>query len=333
LGMGDAPHDGASGNIAAVQSPRLTAEDTFPGRLSLTAYGYARWLARECQAVLSDQAVITAFSDREAKRQSKITALGWPQEVFRYGSSDDVAEAVGLSSSQDGLIFPEGGSIDPRTLCRNLLAGATMRFGVEVTAITKGGDGWILTTNQGEIPARRLVLAAGSGLAKLTQDWLDPLLPFQVTAGRVSHLPSSAFPQLKAAVSFGGYMARASDGQLALGASFDRNLPQGVVPPMDEPAHHANKALLPEEWQDAAGDVSGWQGRVSFRLASADRQPVAGQVDDDLYVLAALGARGMVTGPLLGEHVATVMTGAPSPLDRGMASVVDPFRFSARAGF
>ena len=127
-------------------------------------------------------------------------------------------------------------------------------------------------------------------------------------------------------------MARAGDGRLALGASFDRNLPQGVVPPMDAAAHAANKALLPREWQDMAGETDTWQGRVSFRLASPDRQPVAGQIGEGLYVLAALGARGMVTGPLLGEYVAAVMTGAPSPLDRGMAAVVDPFRFSARAG-
>jgi len=46
----------------------------------------------------------------------------------------------------------------------------------------------------------------------------------------------------------------------------------------------------------------------------------------------ALSAHGMTTAPLLGEHIAALITGAPSPLDQGMAKAVDPFRFSARAG-
>ena len=68
--------------------------------------------------------------------------------------------------------------------------------------------------------------------------------------------------------------------------------------------------------------------RVSLRLAVPDRQPLAGLLDEGVSVLAGLGARGMVTAPLLGEHVASRILNLPSPLDQGMASVVNPKRFS-----
>ena len=42
----------ALGNIAAVQSPRMTATDSFAGQLSMTAYGYARWVSRQVGASL-----------------------------------------------------------------------------------------------------------------------------------------------------------------------------------------------------------------------------------------------------------------------------------------
>ncbi|NBQ84384.1 MAG: hypothetical protein EBU10_09190, partial [Alphaproteobacteria bacterium] len=58
----------------------------------------------------------------------------------------------------------------------------------------------------------------------------------------------------------------------------------------------------------------------------------AGAAGKGLYMLMALSAHGMTTAPLLGAHIAALITAAPSPLDQGMAKAVDPFRFSARAG-
>ena len=50
-----------------------------------------------------------------------------------------------------------------------------------------------------------------------------------------------------------------------------------------------------------------------------------------LWVLAGFGARGFTLAPLLAEHVAALALGAPSPLPRSQAELVDPGRFAARA--
>ena len=334
LSQGDGPHDGASGNIVAVQTPRLTALDTHPGRFSVAAYGYARWCSAQLGADLDDCSISYGWNEREYSRQFKILEQGWPESLLRVDDDQKIIDAAGVDAKMDGLVFPHGGSIDPRILCSALLEGAEIQYGVTLEGFHQQDDGrWALATNQGEIIADQFVLATGWGLAPLTKGWLDPYFDFQVTAGRVSHLPPSAFPSLKAAISFGGYLARAGDGSLALGASFDRDIEGEDLPAIDADAHEINRQLLPAHMRDAAGDASNWQGRASWRLAATDRQPVAGKVGKGLYILAALGARGMVTGPIAGDHVASLITDAPSPFDRGMRGVVNPYRFSARKGF
>ena len=338
IARGSASHDGASGNIAAVQTPRLTADYSMTGRFSVAAYSYARWLCLKLGADLGQGAVSYSWNEREYSRQFKIIKQGWPEELLRVDNQHDIIKSAGIDMGMDGLAFPEGGCIDPRILCRALLENADIRYGVTVSGVTADGEKWLIETDAGNITADKVVMATGAGLQgftlnNLTKGWLDPYLDFQVTAGRVSHLPPSAFPNLKAAVSFGGYMARAKDGVLALGATFDRDLDADNLPEINNSAHAANRDLLPESLRHEAGDIEEWQGRVSLRLATTDRQPIAGEVQKGLYLLAALGARGMVTAPLLGEHVAALMTDAPSPLDAAMMAVVDPFRFSAQKGF
>ncbi len=342
LGQGDGAGDGASGNIAAVQSPRLTAAESFSERLSLTGYSYARWLARLYGADLANQAISYAWNDREVTRQQKIKTRGWPETVFLSPEQSDLNNETGLDITHPALLFPEGGAVDPKALTQALMADVATQFGITVTGFEQSTDGhstegegrrWQIKTDQGVIDADIIVLAAGSGLAALTQDWIDPILPLQVTAGRVSHLPATSLPGLDHAISFGGYMAKAKDGRIALGASFDRHIDLNAPPPIDDDLHHANIKTLPDAVAASIDrDFSNWSGRTSFRLASKDRAPIAGQVGKGLYMIAALGARGMVTGPILGQYIASLMMNTPSPLDRGAASMVDPYRFSAREG-
>ena len=338
LGQGDGAGDGASGNIAAVQSPRLTAAESFSERLSLTGYSYARWLARLYGADLANQAISYAWNDREVTRQQKIKTRGWPQTVFITPDQSDLKNETGFDITHPALVFPEGGAVDPKALTEALMADVATQFGTTVTGFEQSKDAdrgrrWQIKTDQGVIDADIIVLAAGSGLSALTQDWIDPILPLQVTAGRVSHLPSTSLPSLDHAISFGGYMAKAKDGRIALGASFDRHIDLDAPPPIDDDLHHANINTLPEAVAARINrNFSNWSGRTSFRLASRDRAPIAGQVGKGLYMIAALGARGMVTGPILGQHIASLMMNTPSPLDRGAASMVDPYRFSAREG-
>ena len=76
------------------------------------------------------------------------------------------------------------------------------------------------------------------------------------------------------------------------------------------------------------------QARTGVRATTADYLPIAGAAPGaapGLFVLTGLGSRGYCLAPLLAEHVAALALGAPSPLPRNVAALVDPARFERRA--
>ncbi len=106
-------------------------------------------------------------------------------------------------------------------------------------------------------------------------------------------------------------------------------------------------------------------GRVGWRMHTDDRLPIAGPVPmlktaacadrmtvgqpsaglqtvrvdqarqwprwPGLFVLTALGARGLTLAPLLGRLVAAQATGTPWPVEQELADAVDPVRWALRA--
>ena len=328
LAAGTGPADGASGGIAAVQTPRLTAGDGPEGRLSLAAWGYARALAGAAGATTANGSIIYAAGGKQTRRQAKILAQNWPGDLVREVDAGEAEAASGVALGLGGCLYPHGGAIDPQRFVEFLLEGSEVRAGVRVREVRRAGDGFELVHDDGTIDAGIVVLAAGAGLPLVSQPWLacDAL---QVTAGQASHLPAGSVGEGGAtvpgvAMSFGGYMAPAADGRVALGAGFDAHDPAGPSPGVTVEAHRHNLSLLPEAVRAALPAAEAIpDGRAGLRLAAPDRQPLAGRLDDGVYALAGLGARGLTTAPLLGEWVASLILGLPSPLDSAMEAVVD----------
>ncbi|MBO7411447.1 MAG: FAD-dependent oxidoreductase, partial [Ottowia sp.] len=85
--------------------------------------------------------------------------------------------------------------------------------------------------------------------------------------------------------------------------------------------------LLPET---PLPDDNALRGRTSFRPASPDRMPIVGALPNEapgLWVATGYGARGLVFSALVGEHLASLMDGAPSPLPAGLQRALNPARF------
>jgi tRNA 5-methylaminomethyl-2-thiouridine biosynthesis bifunctional protein len=262
----------------------------------------------------------------------------------------------------EGLFYPYAGAVDPRLWISRLLENIPCRYNVNITSMTNTASGIMLTGDYGhenrgheyhgdenhsyEDYADIVVIAAGAGLSALWGQRLEPILPITANCGQVSHIPSDDAPGITIPISFGGYMARAKDGSVALGASYQRIQNDHIRMPADQISAHANAnanahaeniARLPDILQNRLPHApdhwqNHWGGRQSVRATTPDRQPMAGALGKGLYILGGLGSRGMVTAPILAEALAADMCGEASPLDTAMRRAVDPFRFSRRAG-
>jgi tRNA 5-methylaminomethyl-2-thiouridine biosynthesis bifunctional protein len=67
--------------------------------------------------------------------------------------------------------------------------------------------------------------------------------------------------------------------------------------------------------------------KANLRVGSKDRLPLAGKMQENIYAIGGLGSRGFSLGPILGEHVASLINNSPSPISSGIALAIEPLRF------
>ncbi|WP_240903037.1 tRNA (5-methylaminomethyl-2-thiouridine)(34)-methyltransferase MnmD [Caulobacter sp. SLTY] len=289
----DGPAAGASGNPAALMSPRLEAGDTPPARLHAQAFRRARRLYGEVPgAVLSTGARQLAETPRDPGRFARIAQNG----LFEPGEMTAEADALSMTTAQ---------VIAPAQVIA-AWAGA-----VEATALDA------LRAN-----ARALVVCTGPAAAELTG------APVRPVRGQCTLALGASLDQ---AVSFGGYAVPTPEG-VVFGATHQPGETDTALRPEDDEANlAAMRASLPGLADEIAGRPT--RSRASIRAGAPDYLPVAGPVEGQpgVFVLTGLGGRGFCLAPLLGEHVAALIAGVPSPLPAPLAAAVDPARFARRA--
>jgi tRNA 5-methylaminomethyl-2-thiouridine biosynthesis bifunctional protein len=318
-----APGAGASGNAAALVMPRLDAGSGPIGAL------YAQALARAADlydqtaaAVIARGAVQTEVEPKDAGRFDRIAQ----SDLFETGAVGRLTPAavsarLDEATTAGGLGFRDARVVEPAMVLGDWLQTADCVIAA-VAAIEPVGDGWRLVDGEGGEIARAdiVCLACGLDAARLAPD-----LPLAALRGQVS-MAAAAEP---VAVIGGGYAIPTRQG-LLFGATHDRDDASVEVRPED---HRRNLDLLATVLPALAArlDPTGLTGRASLRAVTPDFLPLAGPLAaPGLFVLSGLGSRGFCAAPLLAEHVAAQVLGAPSPLPAVLAEIVHPGRFAAR---
>lgn len=317
------PGGGASGNPAALVTPRLDAGFGPTARLFAQAFARAVDLYDATpEAVIAREALLLEQSPRDAARFAKIAA----GDVFEAGAlvpldAGETSRRLG-EPAPGGVLFRDGRVIEPARVLADWCGGIRAEA---VARLVREEGRWTLVGEDGAALASVdiVCLAAGHRTGLLC----DPvrLRPVRGQASVVAGVPPPG------AVSWGGYVAPTRDGFL-FGATFDRDRDDEGLDPADDVR---NRATLGEGLPRLAAAIAGrpLSARAGVRAATPDHLPLAGAAPGDapgLYLLCGLGSRGFSTAPLLAEHVAALATGAVSPLPAGLAAIVAPSRFDAR---
>ncbi|BDA13960.1 tRNA 5-methylaminomethyl-2-thiouridine biosynthesis bifunctional protein MnmC [Aeromonas caviae] len=355
---------GASGNRQGALYPLLNGEHDALSRFYSLAFGFARnrllALAKHHPVAFSLCGVTQlGYDDKSAAKLAKMSQGPFPPELMHPLSAAEVEQVVGLPCDADGVSYPLGGWLCPADLTRAAIreAQASGRlevvFNAAVTRIAEEADGWHLESRDGrQWRAPNLVVAAGHQLPALLPFAELPLYPVR---GQVSHVPTTAgLSQLKTVLCYDGYLTPAHDSAHCIGASYGRNQTDLAYRADEQEQNRARlQACVPQQRWPAEVDVSGAQARVGVRCASRDHLPVAGPVarlaalaDHDvnapadqqsalplhagLYVLGALGSRGLCSAPLCGELVASEICGDPLPLASDLLEALHPARYWVR---
>lgn len=358
------PASGASGNRQGALYPLLNGEHDALSRFYSLAFGFARnrllALAKHHPVAFSLCGVTQlGYDDKSAAKLAKMSQGPFPPELMHPLSAAEVEQVVGLPCDADGVSYPLGGWLCPADLTRAAIREAQasgrleVLFNAAVSRIAEEADGWRVESRDGrQWHAPNLVVAAGHQLPALLPFAELPLYPVR---GQVSHVPTTTgLSQLKTVLCYDGYLTPAHNGAHCIGASYGRNQTDLAYRADEQEQNRARlQACLPDQTWPAEVDVSGNQARVGVRCASRDHLPVAGSVarlaalaDHDvnapadqqsalplhagLYVLGALGSRGLCSAPLCGELVASEICGDPLPLAADLLEALHPARYWVR---
>jgi tRNA 5-methylaminomethyl-2-thiouridine biosynthesis bifunctional protein len=345
------PAAGASGNLAAVFSPLLSLDDGRAARLSracfLSLLTELRSLRHAAAPVLWEACGVLQLP-RSEKEESHFRELvrkhAYPERYVRFLEKAAAEERLGQVLPSGGWFFEEGGWVHPPSLCAARIGAhpnISTHFARNVHRLEHGVDGWSALGPAGHLLASApvLILANAWEAARLLP---QPSLPFKRVRGQVAHLPAGSIPGIRSVLSKDGYLAPAVHGLHCLGATYDFGSEEAVLNP---DAHSRNlerlAQLLPEAPAPPAVPL---QGRVGFRSLTPDRLPVVGPIPTSLqpcdlpralgeeplpglYCMLGLGSRGLVWSSLLGEYLAALIDGTPSPLPLDLAAQLSPGRF------
>ena len=282
--------------------------------------------------------------------------LGLPADFVRAVSSVEASALSGIPLHQSAWFYPGGGWVQPAGLVCAWMERASplasFRGGVQVARLHRSGDAWQLLEADGQVidDAETVVLAnAGDALRLLGQ----PAWPVEAVRGQISmfehrHSPSLALPHLP--VAGAGYLLPELQGLALFGASSQIGDMDAAVREDDHASNLAQLARLVGHPVDVS--ASSLQGRTGWRWVAQDKLPLIGAIPDTgndesigrpldqprfvpriagLYVFTALGSRGITWSALGARALASLITGAPSPIESSLLDAVDPARFISRA--
>ncbi|TYL44029.1 bifunctional tRNA (5-methylaminomethyl-2-thiouridine)(34)-methyltransferase MnmD/FAD-dependent 5-carboxymethylaminomethyl-2-thiouridine(34) oxidoreductase MnmC [Dickeya sp. ws52] len=306
-----------------------------------------------------------AYDEKSTRKLAQILAGNWPDTLVHPADADTLTEQAGLPLHTHGLTYPQGGWLCPAELTESafMLAGRQglqAHLATRVTALAPTCNGWQLTLADGrQVRHATVVLANGHQI----NDWEQTRhLPVYAVRGQVSHIPDTPpLSALRQVLCYDGYLTPVSPRHQThcIGASYHRG--DTTTDYREAEQRHNRQRLidcLPDSDWPASIDISGQQARCGVRCAIRDHLPLIGQVPDyqqtlvgyqhlpeqlaagaeiatapawpNLYLLGALGSRGLCSAPLAAEILASQLFGEPLPLDSDTLAALHPHRFWVR---
>lgn len=350
------PAQASSGNPAGLFHATVHADDSPYARLfRAAALHTARLVERQDPGRVPQgrQGLLRLELELELPAmQALLARQGLPATFVQALDAAQASARAGVPLARPAWFYPGGGWVAPGALVRALLdrPGIVFRGQQAVHGLRRDGGHWCCLDAQGrEIDrAGHVVLANAEQASPLLSPLGWPALPLTRSRGQVSRFDGDTPTPLRCPLAGDGYALPLPGGGLLCGATSggddDDSHPR-------EADHRANFARLQQLCgQQPPADVKRWQGRVGWRVQTADRLPLAGPLpardlargtrldqarllprEPGLHLACGFGARGITLAPLLGEVVAARIAGMPVPLEQGLVDLVDPGRWIVRA--
>ncbi len=360
-----APAEGASGNRQGALYPLLTHHDPALATFFPAAFTFARRLYDALNVPFEHDWCGVTQLGWDQKSQDKIAnmlGMALPADIARAVDAEEARTITGVETGCGGITYPAGGWLSPAELTAGLIRqaceqGMTVHWQHDLTGLNRQQEAWQLSFRQQDpVQHRNVVLCSGHRLAELSQ---SEKLPVYAVGGQVSHITGgSGLAALRQVLCYDGYLTPVSPQyqQHCIGASYRRGDSSTDYRDADQQENRARllRCLPQAEWPKEI-DISAESARCGVRCASRDHLPLIGALPDydrliaqyaqlsqhpelaepapvheGVFVLGALGSRGLCSGPLAAEVLAAQLCAEPIPLDSATLAAISPNRYWVR---
>ncbi len=343
------PAQETSGNPAGLFHGIVNAQDGTHARFNRAAALHAQRVVADAGGVA--QGLLRLDSEEASAMSATLEKLGLPADYVQAVSPAQASALSGLALHQSAWFYPGGGWVEPGRLARAWMARAAAHTsfcgGVQVVRLRRSGSTWqLLDAHEHVIDEAEVVVLANAGDALRLLG--HPHWPIEPVRGQISLCDKSLLPSLpKLPIAGAGYLLPEVNGMALFGASSQAGDMDSAVRDDDHRHNLAQLARLVGHPIDVP--MSALHGRTGWRWVAQDKLPVIGAVPDllspvdrpldqprlvprlpGLYVFTALGSRGITWSALGARVLASLITGAPSPLEASLLDAIDPARFVSR---
>ena len=356
----------ASGNKQGAFYPQLSDDNERNIRFYIHAFAYGhQFLQWAIQHKIEFEhefcgVALCAYNEKAESKLNKIAALNLPSDLYQSLNQTELSKKVGLPLPFGGGFIPQGAWLAPRQLVQHAFAflekqGVQIKTSQKVTALSQTENGWQITTAENETFCHEVVvLANGHKLTEFEQTQKLPLYPVR---GQVSQIPTSEnLLKLKTVLCYDGYLTPVDQAKTShcIGASHVRdNATREFSLTEQQENQQKIQQNIPEEWTKEV-DTSGNLARIGVRCSVRDLTPMMGAVPHfpaqqvqyqnlfnlrrrkqpieqaenypNLYLIGALGSRGLTSAPFLGETLASLIYGEPLPMSEDLIHNLMPNR-------
>ena len=283
--------DGASGNLVALQLPKLTLDSSSLGIFSLRSYLYSRNLALNLKCVPFTKGVLVFPSrDREVLKFEKILLKNWSKNLFhKYEGDFNINNTI-------SHLYPRAGIVDTKNFLKKLSQNINLFKNFEVKNVLQIGDKKNIVNQYGEVlKAKSIIWANGYEMAnKLKNNLIVPV------SGQVTYLNENIYTKdIKMSFSYGSFFSQSYSGLHQIGSTFSRECflqsKKNDLKNLDNMPDFLKKVFQ-------FSNENQFKSRLSIRSSTKNRLPFFGVLSDlREYYLGGMGSWGFIYAPFLAE--------------------------------
>ncbi|PHM49863.1 bifunctional tRNA (5-methylaminomethyl-2-thiouridine)(34)-methyltransferase MnmD/FAD-dependent 5-carboxymethylaminomethyl-2-thiouridine(34) oxidoreductase MnmC [Xenorhabdus miraniensis] len=309
-----------------------------------------------------------AYDEKSNNKINKMLQTEWPAAIAVEMDRQQLSHVSGLDVNYRGIHYPQGGWLYPAQLTQKVIKlaeqrGMRVNFNHKVTQLIQNENRWQLQIEYKESLQYKnhnaVIIANGHCLPQFEQ---TKKLPVTAVRGQVSHIPTTnSLRQLKSVLCYDGYMTPANPNNQyhCIGASYQRQQLDTLYSSIEQQENRDRllKCFPDVDWVQEV-DISEEKSRQGIRCVIRDHMPMVGnvpvlndiiekyanlphQIQSDeiieespcypnLFVIGALGSRGLCSAPLSAELLASQIFGEALPLDDETLAALHPNRFWVR---